>query len=104
MISQETFNKLELEYGCGYWNLCWKHACPCAITVENKGLQQSIYDSMCEENRLMAKQSDIEDSYNDIVYDCEDAYEDERNDDYYECPFCNQIVDSELKCDCTWND
>ena len=56
MISQKQFNNLEIEHGCGYYNMCCDHACPCAITVENKGLQKSIYDGMSEENRQMAKE------------------------------------------------
>ncbi len=29
MLSQEQFEKIESEHGCGYWNLCWEHACQC---------------------------------------------------------------------------
>jgi hypothetical protein len=36
-MSQEQFNKIEMEYGCGYWNMCWEHACPCAITTSILG-------------------------------------------------------------------
>ena len=51
MLTQEQFDKIEMEHGCGYWNVCWEHACPCAITTENKGLTLEIYDSMIEETR-----------------------------------------------------
>ena len=49
MISQEKFDQIELEHGCGYWYVCWEHACPCAITTENKGLQEGIYKSLVAE-------------------------------------------------------
>ena len=96
MISQETFNRIEIEHGCGYWNLCWEHACPCAITTENKGLQESIYNGMCEENRLIAKESDIEyASTEDDSYE-EDNYEDDTNDDL-------GILEDELEGDSGWD-
>jgi hypothetical protein len=49
MISREKFDQLESEYGCGYWSICWEHACPCAITIENKGYSEKIYNSLKEE-------------------------------------------------------
>lgn len=54
MLSQEQFEKIELEHGCGYWNLCWEHACPCAITTENKGLREDIYNGFIKENEKLA--------------------------------------------------
>ena len=51
MINKEQFSKLELKYGCGYWNVCWEHACPCAIITENKGLSEKIYNSLVAERR-----------------------------------------------------
>lgn len=56
MISPERFYELELEHGCGYWNVCWEHACPCAITTENKGLREDIYNSLVEEANEAAGQ------------------------------------------------
>jgi len=53
MLSQEEFKKIESEHGCGYWNLCWEHACPCAITTENKGLREDIYNGFIEENKKL---------------------------------------------------
>ncbi len=50
MISKEQFEKIESEHGCGYWKLCWEHACPCAITTENKGLREDIYNGFIKEN------------------------------------------------------
>ena len=80
MISQETFDRLELKHGCGYWNLCVERTCPCAISVENKGLQESIYDSLSEEARQVAKQSNIEDIDEDDYED--DEYEGEDNGEF----------------------
>ena len=63
MITQEQFKKLELEHGCGYWNLCWEHACPCAITTEDKGLQESIYNSLIKEAQEVVRIFEEEDQY-----------------------------------------
>ena len=51
MLSKETFDKNEMKFGCGYWRMCYEHACPCAIVTENKGLQESIYNGFVKENR-----------------------------------------------------
>lgn len=67
MLTQEQFNKIESEHGCGYWNLCWEHACPCAITTENKGLTESIYNSFIEENKRIAEEYDAFD-YDDMIH------------------------------------
>ena len=56
MISQENFDRIEMEHGCGYWNMCWEHVCPCAITTENKGLTESIYNGFVEENRKISEE------------------------------------------------
>jgi len=50
LISQERFNEIEVKHGCGYWNVCWEHACPCTIATENKGLRKSIYDYLVRES------------------------------------------------------
>ena len=49
MISKERFDELESEHGCGYWGVCWDHACPCAITTENKGYSEEIYNALRKE-------------------------------------------------------
>lgn len=61
MISQERFNLIESEHGCGYYYLCWEKACPCAITTENKGLTKQIYDGFIEENRKLAEEFEDDD-------------------------------------------
>lgn len=61
MISQKQFDQIELEYGCGYWNICSERACPCAITTENKGLQESIYNGFVEENRKLTEEYEKDD-------------------------------------------
>lgn len=73
MISQERFNEIEATHGCGYWNVCWEHACPCAITTENKGLQESIYNSLLEEGRRVAEE--FEDEFNSYDFDGEEETE-----------------------------
>lgn len=81
MISQEKFYELEMQYGCGYWNICWEHACPCAITTESKGLQESIYNSLVEDLRKQVEMEfdnydyeDFEDWYNHDEYEFDDYY------------------------------
>ncbi|MGE5437505.1 MAG: hypothetical protein ACM3O3_09790 [Syntrophothermus sp.] len=58
MISKEKFDKLESEYGCGYWDICWEHACPCAITTENKGYSEKIYNSLKKESEEVINDMD----------------------------------------------
>lgn len=77
MISQKQFDKLESQYGCGYWNVCWEHACPCAITVEHKGLQESIYNSLIKDAQEVA--ASFDDSYDSLL----DYYEEEDNENDY---------------------
>lgn len=101
MISQETFNKLELEHGCGYWNLCYEHAYPCAITVEHKGLQQNIWDSMVKENREVAEEhSEIDESdIEEYDYTYEDYHDEDDMDE--ECPFCHVVPTPSGSCGCS---
>ena len=89
MISQKTFDTVELAHGCGYWHVCWDHACPCAIVTENKGLQESIYNALVEEAReAAAEYEELNSEYNnDNDYDEEDEL-DCLDDDY--CPDCGQ--------------
>jgi hypothetical protein len=92
MISQEKFDLLESEYGCGYWNVCWEHACPCAITTENKGLTEEIYKAMIDEGNRVADMFAEED---DKFYpEDDDYYEDE---DRLPCGCC-------ACCGCSCND
>jgi len=89
MISQEQFTKIELEHGCGYWNLCWEHACPCAITTEHKGLRQDIWDSMVEENKKIVEEYDRE--YNNGHWD--DSRDEEDHGDYFDTPEMEYICE-----------
>ena len=82
MISQEKFDQIELDHDCGYWFECCDRACPCAITTENKGLRQDIWDGFKKEQREFAAECDNNDfqyefnsSDNDL--DLEDDYEEE---------------------------
>lgn len=56
MLTVERFNEIESEYGCGYYQLCWEKACPCAIITENKGLSKEIYYKFIEENEKLTKE------------------------------------------------
>lgn len=56
MITKEQFDKIESKHGCGYWNVCWEHACPCAITTECKGYSEGIYNGLKEEAREVVKE------------------------------------------------
>lgn len=110
MITQEQFDKIELEHGCGYWNLCWEHACPCAITVEHKGLRQDIWNSIVEENKKITEEYDKE--WNNGHWDDsgdEEDYKDYTMDDYeeydseneQECPFCHIVPTPSGRCGCS---
>ena len=82
MISQEQFNRIESEHGCGYWNICWEHACPCAITTENKGLSQDLWNGFVEENRQLVEQDEAEGLFlDDPLDDYYDFLEDDEQDD-----------------------
>lgn len=86
MINQEKFHEFEMQYGCGYWNVCWEHACPCAITTENKGLREDIYNDLVQESREVVNAYEkefIEDDYLDFIdyYEENDSSFDEDNED-----------------------
>ena len=107
MISQEQFTQIEYEHGCGYWNLCWEHACPCAITVEHKGLRQDIWDSMIEENKQITDEYEKEwnnghwdDSGDEEDYNMDD-YEDYDSENEQECPFCHIVPTPSGRCGCS---
>jgi hypothetical protein len=70
MISQEKFNEIEMEHDCGYWFECCDRACPCAITTENKGLRQDIWDGFKKEQRELAEQYDNDDDYYEPMARC----------------------------------
>lgn len=83
MINREKFEELEMKHGCGYWNVCWEHACPCAIITEHKGYSEEIYNSLVEEAREVVKMAEEEGLFDDSE-DFEDWYNDEEEfDDYY---------------------
>jgi len=47
MISEEQFEKIELAHGCGYWNVCDDHTCPCHPTAAvSQGYSEETYASM----------------------------------------------------------
>lgn len=103
MISQEQFEELEQEHGCGYWNVCWEHACPCAITVENKGLQESIYNSLRQEAEEVAKECDNDDFEYEPMARCEECGCRERESDLtdglcFDCYEEDTFEDEEMDC------
>ena len=78
MISKEKFDEVEAEHGCGYWNVCWEHACPCAITTENKGLQENIYNSLVQEAKEVSESfedDDIELPQYEVCKKCGNVFE-----------------------------
>ena len=99
MISQERFNEIELEHGCGYWNECWEHACPCAITTENKGLRKDIWDEFKEE------QAELEEKYSDDDFEyepmerCKRCGSLEKESDLYDglCVECEIELEEEME-------
>ncbi|NMA16007.1 MAG: hypothetical protein GX935_02020 [Erysipelotrichia bacterium] len=79
MISKEQFQELEYKYGCGYWNVCWEHACPCAITTEDKGYSEEIYNSLLAESNRVAEMFKYEDEEDSIPWD---LFADDEEDNY----------------------
>jgi hypothetical protein len=73
VLSKEKFEKNEIEYGCGYWFECCDRACPCAITTENKGLTQAIWDGFKKEQKELSEQYDP----NELNYTDDGFYDDE---------------------------
>jgi len=61
MITKEQFDRIESEHGCGYYNVCWEHACPCAVTTEYKGYSEKIYNSLKEEAARVVREYEEED-------------------------------------------
>jgi hypothetical protein len=96
MITQEHFDRIENEHGCGYWGVCWEHTCPCAITTEHKGLQKSIYNSLVQEGKEVAK--DFENEIDDYIPDNDCEYDDFDNDEDNH-PDCDNFCDEcSVKC------
>jgi len=47
MISEEQFDKIANQYGCGYWHVCDDHACGCApSSAVGQGYSEETYASM----------------------------------------------------------
>lgn len=52
MISKEQFERIEMNHGCGYWNVCDDHACPCSPTAAvSRGFSEAVYERMAEARR-----------------------------------------------------
>jgi len=83
MITKKRFEADEQCFGCGYWSICWEHACPCAITTEHKGLDQTIFDSLAADAKEAADlyERDCARFEDDLHFDDDDAYL--RDDDLY---------------------
>jgi len=48
-LNKERFEKSEMSFGCGYWNVCDDHACPCHPNTQvSKGFDEDVYRSMEE--------------------------------------------------------
>jgi hypothetical protein len=44
LIIQEQFDKIEAQYGCGYWHVCDDHACGCAPSAAvSQGFNEEVY-------------------------------------------------------------
>jgi hypothetical protein len=86
VISKENFDKSEAEHGCGYWSVCWEHACPCAVVTENKGYSEEIYNSLKEDadkQVKMEEEDELLDEYNSNL-DLYDETDDENIDDPFD--------------------
>jgi len=83
---QELFDIQAHEYGCGYWNSCWEHACPCNISVKCDGIYNEEIDKSLrvEAQRVADELNCEEDLYDDIENDCLNDYDDFYPDEPYE--------------------
>lgn len=52
-MDKETFDKIENLRGCGYWNVCDEHSCPCHPTAQvSQGYNEDLYKKMKKEMEL----------------------------------------------------
>lgn len=69
MITQEQFDKIEAQYGCGYWHVCDDHACACSPTAAvSQGFNPEVYGRLqkqLEEDRcrLEKELAEYDDDY-----------------------------------------
>ncbi len=53
IMNKELFKKIENEYGCGYWNVCDDHACPCGKDAKvSQGYNEAVYETLKRANEL----------------------------------------------------
>ena len=46
-MDKETFEKIENKRGCGYWNVCDDHACPCSPDARvSQGYNEMVYETL----------------------------------------------------------
>jgi len=61
MITQETFDKIALQFNCGYWFVCDDHACGCSpSSAVGKGFSTETYASMQENYKKYLEMLDKE--------------------------------------------
>lgn len=77
MISEERFNEIagEVEsrgmYPCGYYHVCWEHACPCRAGMEP--FNEDTYKAIQKEAREVVEQAEREGLFDDDYDDHYDA-------------------------------
>lgn len=84
MITKEIFELIETLYGCGYWEICGDHACPCHSDAPvSKGFNEKVYKNMekayFEENELIEKEIVKFNKELDMYEDDIDDYDDIEN-------------------------
>jgi len=46
-MDRKTFGNIEELYGCGYWNVCSEHSCPCGPSARvTRGYDGRTYNAM----------------------------------------------------------
>lgn len=60
MDGKETiYNRNKAEKGCGYYSVCWEHACPCSSDSKvMQGYNEDVWSSLVAEGKKVAKMYD----------------------------------------------
>jgi len=75
---QELFARQRYQYGCGYWSSCWEHACPCRISIADKGVYDEEIDKALKDEAhkaandfygMLYREDDSEELYKLDVFD-----------------------------------
>lgn len=59
---KEQYVRDYMAHGCGYWSVCWEHACPCASTAAvMQGFSLDVWNSLQADSKREAEAVEKED-------------------------------------------